>query len=122
MDSSARVAYGHSGCTCFHPLFVFNQCGDLERCALRPGNVHSADGREQVLEAGRRALPRNGGTHRLSCRTLNANAVWFQLHALAYNIGNFLRTLATPDPFKDWSLTSRKERSYGESRLKAAFR
>src|SRR6266702_5737744 len=26
------------------PLFVFNQLGDLERCALRPGNVHSADG------------------------------------------------------------------------------
>jgi hypothetical protein len=34
-------------CTCFHPLFVlFNQFGDLERCALRPGNVHSADGWE----------------------------------------------------------------------------
>jgi hypothetical protein len=24
--------------------------GDLERCALRPGNVHSADGREGVLK------------------------------------------------------------------------
>jgi hypothetical protein len=23
------------GCTCYHPLFVFNQFGDLERCALR---------------------------------------------------------------------------------------
>jgi hypothetical protein len=33
---------GHFGCTCYHPLFVFNQHGDLERCALRPGNVHSA--------------------------------------------------------------------------------
>ena len=32
-----------------HPLFVFNQFGDLERCALRPGNVHSADGWEDVL-------------------------------------------------------------------------
>jgi hypothetical protein len=30
-------------------LFVFNQFGDLERCALRPGNVHSADGWEDVL-------------------------------------------------------------------------
>jgi hypothetical protein len=29
-----------------------------------------------------------------------------QLHALAYNLGNFLRTLATPEPIKDWSLTS----------------
>lgn len=33
-----------------------------------------------------------------------------QLHALAYNLGNFLRTLATPEPMKDWSLTTRKEK------------
>src|SRR6266542_3797824 len=30
--------------------------------------------------------------------------------ALAYNLGNFLRTLATPEPIKDWSLTSLKEK------------
>src|ERR687893_141963 len=41
---------GHFGCTCSHPLFVFNQSGDLERCALRPGNVHSAEGWREVLE------------------------------------------------------------------------
>ena len=41
---------GHYACTCYHPLFVFNQFGDLERCALRPGNVHSADGWHSVLE------------------------------------------------------------------------
>jgi len=29
-----------------------------------------------------------------------ANAVRLQLHALAYNLGNFLRTLATPEPIK----------------------
>jgi hypothetical protein len=29
---------------------VFNQFGDLERCALRPGNVHSAEGWRDVLE------------------------------------------------------------------------
>ena len=29
---------------------MFNQFGDLERCALRPGNVHSADGREGLLK------------------------------------------------------------------------
>ena len=33
-----------------------------------------------------------------------------QLHALAYNLGNFLRTLATPEPIKDWSLTRLKEK------------
>jgi hypothetical protein len=41
---------GHFGCMCYHPLFVFNQFGDLERCALRPGNVHSADGWRELLE------------------------------------------------------------------------
>ena len=32
----------------YHLLFVLNQFGPLERCALRPGNVHSADGWEAV--------------------------------------------------------------------------
>src|SRR4030081_3442752 len=59
MDSSESPTYGaqegsayngHFGCTCYHPLFVFNQLGDLERCALRPGNVHSAAGWRDVLE------------------------------------------------------------------------
>ncbi len=45
----------------------------------------------------------------LSCRTFAANAVRLQLHALAYNLGNFLPTLATPDQMKDWSLTSLRE-------------
>jgi hypothetical protein len=36
--------------------------------------------------------------------------VRLQLHALAYNLGNFLRALATPEPIKDWSLTSLKEK------------
>ncbi len=33
-----------------HPLFLFNQFGDLERCSLCPGNVHSAEGWRDVLE------------------------------------------------------------------------
>src|SRR5437870_13502769 len=58
------------------------------------------------------AQPRKGAIKwtRLSCRTFAANAVRLQLHALAYNLGNFLRTLATPEPIKDWSLTSLKEK------------
>ena len=235
-EQEMSVWNGHYACTCYHPLFVFNQFGDLERCALRPGNVHSADGWKEVLDpvvaryrgkvsriyfradagfanpevyefleaerikyairlpanrilqdrigyllkrpvgrppnevrrfhanftyqAGswtkpRRVIakvewhpgelyPRVGfivtnlsrpaervvafynkrGTceqwikegkgaikwTRLSCRTFAANAVRLQLHALAYNLGNFLRTLATPEPIKDWSLTSLKEK------------
>src|SRR5438045_7097223 len=59
MDSSESPTYGaqegsayngHFGCTCYHPLFVCSQLGDLERCALRSGNVHSAADWRDVLE------------------------------------------------------------------------
>ena len=59
MNSSESPTYGeqecsayngHFGRTCYHPLFVFNQFGDVERCALRPGNVHSAADWRDVLE------------------------------------------------------------------------
>jgi hypothetical protein len=46
---------------------------------------------------------------RPSCRTFAANAVRLQLHALAYNLGNFVRTLATPKAAEPWSLTSLQE-------------
>ena len=48
MDSSESPTYGehegsacngHFRCTCYHPLFLFNQFGDLERCSSRPDNV-----------------------------------------------------------------------------------
>src|SRR3954449_2657751 len=245
MDSNVSPTYGeqegsayngHFGCICYHPLFVFNQFGDLERCALRPGNVHSADGWRAMLEpviaryrgivkhlyfrgdaafanpdvyefleaegagytlrlptnrvlqdkigyllkrpVGRppqdvrryyasfryqaqswskprhvvakvewhpgELYPRVGfivtnlarsaegvvafynkrGTceqyikegknaikwTRLSCRIFAANAVRLQLHALAYNIGNFMRTLAIPKTVERWSLTSLREK------------
>jgi len=245
MDSSESPTYGaqegsayngHFGCTCYHPLFVFNQLGDLERCALRSGNVHSAADWRNVLEPvvvryrgtvkrlyfrGDAAfanpemyefleaerigytirLPTNSvlqrrigyllkrpigrpphevrryyssftyqaqswnrprrvvakvewhpgqlyptvgfivtnlarpaervvafynqrGTAeqwikegkgaikwtRLSCRAFAANAVRLQLHALAYNLGNFMRTLAMPKTAQPWSLTSLREK------------
>jgi hypothetical protein len=59
MDSSESPTHGeqegsawngHFGCTCYHPLFLFNQFGDLERCLLRPGNAHSAEDWRLVLE------------------------------------------------------------------------
>jgi hypothetical protein len=245
MDSSVSETHGaqegsayngHFACTCYHPLFVFNQFGDLERCVLRPGNVHSADGWREVLEpvvaryrhtmkrryfrgdaafanpevyefleaegykytirlpanavlqenigwllkrpvgrpphevrrfhasfsyrAGswnkaRRVVakvewhpgelyPRVGfivtnltrpaqrvvafynqrGTAeqyikegknavtwtRLSCHRFAANAVRLQLHALAYNLANFLRTLALPEEVRQWSMTTLRDR------------
>jgi hypothetical protein len=245
MDSSVSPTYGeqegtayngHFGCTCYHPLFLFNQMGDLERCALRSGNVHSAHGWRDVLvpvverykerrvrlyfrgdaafaspdiyeyleaegilyairlpankvlqesiahllrrpvgrppnhvrrfyasfsyQAGswdrkRRVVakvewhpgelyPRVGfivtnlkrpaervvafynqrGTAeqfikegknaikwtRLSCRRFRNNAVRLQLHALAYNLANFMRTLALPKEVEHWSLTTIREK------------
>jgi DDE family transposase len=245
MDSSESPTYGeqegsayngHFACTCYHPLFVFNQFGDVERCALRPGNVQSADGWRAVLEpviaryrgivkhlyfrgdaafanpevyklleaegasytirlpgnpvlqdkighllkrpVGRpphevrryyasfryQAQSWNRPRHvvakiewrpgelypsvgfivtnlarsaegivafynkrgtceqhikegknaikwtRLSCRTFAANAVRLQLHALAYNLGNFMRTLAMPQAVERWSMTSLREK------------
>lgn len=245
MDSSVSPTYGdqegtayngHFGCTCYHPLFLFNHMGDLERCRLRPGNVHSADGWRDVLvpvverykerqarlsfrgdaafalpdiydyleaegilyairlpankvlqesiahllrrpvgrppnhmrryhasfsyQAGswskkRRVVakvewhpgelyPRVGfivtnlsrpaervvafynqrGTAeqwikegknaikwtRLSCRTFRNNEVRLQLHALAYNLANFMRTLALPKEVEHWSLTTIREK------------
>ena len=245
MDSSVSPTHGeqegpayngHFGCTCYHPLFLFNQFGDLERCGLRPGNVHSAHEWRDVLEpvvaryrnrtlrryfrgdaafaspevyefleaedfsyairlpankvlqgsiahllkrpvgrppndvrryhAGfsyqaetwdkpRRVVakvewhpgelyPRVGfivtnlsrpterivafynqrGTAeqwikegknaikwtRLSCRKFRHNAVRLQLHALAYNLRNFMRTLVLPDAVEQWSLTTLREK------------
>ncbi len=59
MDSSVSPTYGNQEgsayngffeCTCYHPLFCFNQFGDLERALLRNGNVHSADNWRSLLE------------------------------------------------------------------------
>jgi hypothetical protein len=59
---------------------------------------------------GRRAMDqrRQGPSSGRGCRAERPPR--FQLHALAYNLGNFLRTLTTPEPIKDWSLTSLKEK------------
>ena len=49
-DQEGAVWNGHFQTKCLHPLFVFNQYGDPERCVLRPGNVHSAHCWEDVLK------------------------------------------------------------------------
>ena len=40
---------------------------------------------------------------------LAANDARLQLPVLAYNLGNFMRTLAMPKPAQPWSLTSLRE-------------
>ena len=58
MDSTEIPVYGkqeHSAyngyfeSTCYHPLLLFNSEGDCLAAKLRPGNVHSAEGWEELL-------------------------------------------------------------------------
>ena len=58
MDSSVSETYGeqegmtyngHFECTCYHPLFLFNQFGDLEYAMLRRVNKASANFWRRVL-------------------------------------------------------------------------
>ena len=41
---------------------------------------------------------------------MSANAVRLQLHALAYNLANFLRTLTLPETVSQWSMTTLRDR------------
>ena len=58
MDSTEIPVYGqqehsayngHFESTCYHPLLLFDREGDCLAAKLRPGNVHSADGWEDML-------------------------------------------------------------------------
>jgi len=58
MDSTEIPVYGeqeqsayngHFESTCYHPLLLFNREGDCLAAKLRPGNVHSAEGWEELL-------------------------------------------------------------------------
>ena len=61
---------------------------------------------EQHIKEGKNAIKWT----RLSCRRSRDYAVRLQLHALAYNLGNFMRTLALPDAVHQWSLRMLREK------------
>ena len=61
---------------------------------------------EQWIKEGKNAIKWT----RLSCRKFRHNAVRLQLHALACNLGNFMRTLVLPDAVEQWSLTTLREK------------
>ena len=61
-----------------------------------------SDKAEQFIKGGKNAIKWT----RLSCRKFRDNAVRLQLHALAYNLANFMRTLALPKEVEHWSLTT----------------
>jgi len=57
---------------------------------------------EQWIKEGKYAL----NWTRLSCQRFVENDVRLKLFIMAYNLGNFLRTLVLPDGIKHWSLRS----------------
>lgn len=61
---------------------------------------------EQWIKEGKNAVKWT----RLSCCSFAANAVRLKLHALAYNLANFMRTMALPQAVAHWSLTSLREK------------
>ena len=61
---------------------------------------------EQHIKEGKNAIRWT----RLSCHAFRHNAVRLQLHALAYNLANFMRTLALPEEVEQWSLTTLREK------------
>ena len=61
---------------------------------------------EQWIKEGKYAV----NWTRLSCRGFDANQVRLQLHALAYNLGNFLRRIALPASVKHWTLTTLRDK------------
>ncbi len=61
---------------------------------------------EQYIKEGKNAIRWT----RLSCLKFRNNAVRLQLHALAYNLANFMRTLALPKEVEHWSLTTLREK------------
>jgi hypothetical protein len=95
----------------WHPGELYPRVGfivtNLERPAERVVAFYNQRGTaEQVIKEGKGAIKWT----RMSCRAFAANAVRLQLHALAYNLGNFMRTLAMPKTVEPWSLTSLREK------------
>jgi hypothetical protein len=80
---------------------------NLTRPAKRISKFYNGRGTaEQWIKEGKQALHWT----RLSCRAFRDNAVRLQLFALAYNLANFLRSLALPSEVAQWSLTTLREK------------
>src|SRR5262249_407846 len=95
----------------WHPGELYPRGGFIVTNLARPAQRAVAfDNRrgtaEQWIKEGKGAIKWT----RLSCRSFAANAVRLQLHVLAYNLGNFMRTLAMPKTAEPWSLTSLREK------------
>jgi hypothetical protein len=94
----------------WHPNELYPRVGfivtNLVRSAERVVALYNQRGTaEQWIKEGKGAIKWT----RLSCRFFAAN-VRLQLHVRAYNLGNFMRTLAMPQATESWSLTSLREK------------
>ncbi len=95
----------------WHPGELYPRVGFIVTNLARPAErvVASYNHRgtaEQWIKEGKNAFKWT----RLTFRTMAANAVWLQLHTSAYNVANFLRTLALPPEMAKWSLESLREK------------
>ena len=81
----------------WHPGELYPRVGFIVTNLSRPSErvvafYNQRGTAEQWIKEGKSAVKWT----RLSCRTMSANAVRLQLHVLAYNMANLLRTLALP--------------------------
>ena len=95
----------------WHPRELFPWVGFIVTNLSRPAEwvtlFYNQRGKaEQCIKEGKNAIKWT----RLSCRRFRDNAVRLQLHALAYNLANFMRTLALPKEVEYWSLTTLREK------------
>jgi hypothetical protein len=95
----------------WHPGELYPRVGFIVTNLARPAErivafYNNRGTCEQYIKEGKGAIKWT----RLSCRSFAANAVRLQLHALAYNLGNCMRTLAMPKTAEPWSLTSLREK------------
>jgi hypothetical protein len=95
----------------WHPDELYPRVGFLVTNMSRPAErlvmfYNHRGTAEQHIKEGKSAV----AWTRLSCHSFRANAVRLQLHALAYNLANFLRTLALPDEVEQWSMTTLRDR------------
>ena len=80
---------------------------NLSRPAERVVAFYNQRGKAgQYIKEGKNAIKWT----RLSCPKFRDNAVRLQLHALGYNLANFMRTLALPKEVEHWSLTTLREK------------
>ncbi len=95
----------------WHPGELYPRVGfivtNLSRPAERVVAFYNHRGTaEQWIKEGKNAIKWT----RLSCRKFRNNEVRLQLHALAYNLANYMRTLALPEEVEHWSLTTLREK------------